>query len=432
LYRKRAMDFFDSIPSGMYVAVRNLIPTSNTTFIDQWKADTATLGSGNSLWHKFHKMGLNQIDSFTANRQFVFVFKKKDSIASEIRQHFASTIDTQISDTFQLAGKDVEGSVTTPWLGPAKTWSNFKWNKKTNEDSAATRTFEIIGKDYFGQEVTLATVYNSKDTSISFIDAFIYPYLKIRMNNSNEKYAKATQLKYWLLTAGMMPEGAVAPNISFQYKDTLLPTDTLKLKVAFKNMSNVAFDSLKLRLTVKDNYGIEQVYNATGASPGFKIAPLAGGDSVLISYNIPAADYSGKNQLFLDVNPDNDQPEQYHFNNVLFRNFWVIAQPCPGTNVYFESGYRGGGYTYQWQVNTGGGYTNITNDAVYSNTGGDSIKLTGAPTSWTGNRYRCVVTSGSNIYYSDEYTLRFGMRWIGTASNAWQNPANWSCGTIRW
>jgi hypothetical protein len=430
-YRKRAMDFFDSIPSGMYVAVRNLIfDGNNTTFIDQWKADTATLGSGNSLWHKFHKMGLHQIDSFTYNRQFVFVFKKKDSVAAEIRQHFAATVNTQISDTFQLAGKDVTGSVTTPWLGPAKTWNNFKWNKKTNEDSAATRSFEIIGKDFFGAEVTLATVYNSKDTSISFIDAATYPYLKIKMNNSDEKYAKATQLKYWLLTAGMMPEGAVAPNISFQYKDTLLPSDTLKLKVAFKNMSNVPFDSLKLKLTVKDNYGIEQVYNANGASPGFKIAPLAGGDSVLISYSIPAVDYSGKNQLFLDVNPDNNQPEQYHFNNVLFRNFWVISQPCPGTNVYFESGYRGVGYTYQWQVNSGGGYANITNGAVYSSTTGDSLKLTAAPTSWTGNKYRCVVTNGSNIYYSDEYTLRFGMRWIGTVSNAWQNPANWSCGSI--
>ncbi len=430
-YRKRAMDFFDSIPSGMYVAVRNLIYDGfNTTFIDQWKADTATLGAGNSLWHKFHKMGLHQIDSFTTNRQFVFVFKKKDSVASEIRQHFSATPNTQISDTFQLAGKDIEGTVTTPWLGPAKTWSNFKWDKKTNEDSAATRSFEIIGKDFFGSEVVLATVYDAKDTSISFIDAVTYPYLKIRMNNSNEKYAKATQLKYWLLTAGMMPEGGVAPNISFQYKDTLLPSDTLKLKVYFKNVSNIAFDSLKLKLTVRDNYGIEQVYNANGASPGYKIAPLAGSDSVLISYSIPAADYSGKNQLFLDVNPDNHQPEQFHFNNVLFRNFWVISQPCPGTNVYFESGYRGGAYAYQWQVNTGTGYTNISNGAVYSNTGGDSLRLTAAPTSFTGNKYRCVITEGSNIYYSDEYTLRFGMRWIGTVSNAWQNPANWSCGII--
>jgi Peptidase family C25/CARDB len=430
VYRKRAMDFFDSIPSGMYVAVRNLIPTSNTTFIDQWKADTATLGSGKSLWHKFHQMGLHQIDSFTTNRQFVFVFKKKDGVATEIRQRIAATVDTQISDTFQLAGKDVEGSITTPWLGPVKSWSNFKWNKKTNEDSVGTRSIDIIGKDYFGGEVVLATVYNSKDTSINFIDAATYPYLRLRMNNSDEKFAKATQLKYWMLTGSMMPEGGVAPNISFQYRDTLLPTDTLKLKVAFKNVSNVAFDSLKLKLTVRDNYGIEQVYNANEASPEFRIAPLAGGDSILISYNIPAADYSGKNQLFLDVNPDNDQPEQFHFNNVLFRNFWVIALPCPGTNVFFESGYRGGAYTYQWQVNTGSGYTNISNGAIYANTSGDSLRLTAPPTNWTGNKYRCVITEGANVYYSDEYTLRFGTRWIGTTSNAWQNPANWSCGIV--
>ena len=29
------------------------------------------------------------------------------------------------------------------------------------------------------------------------------------------------------------------------------------------------------------------------------------------------------NTLFVDVNPNYDQPEQHHFNNFLFRNFYV-------------------------------------------------------------------------------------------------------------
>jgi hypothetical protein len=429
VYRKRAMDFFDSIPSGMYVAVRNLLATGNTTFIDQWKADTATLGSGKSLWHKFHQMGLHQIDSFTTNRQFLFVFKKQGAGAAEIRQRVAATVNEHIVDTFQLAGKDVQGNISTPWLGPVKNWKHFKWDKVGNADSAAARSFDIIGKDNFGNETTLATVYNANDTSINFINAATYPYLKMKLNNADAKYAKATQLKYWYLTADMYPEGAVAPNINFAYRDTLAPADTLKLKVAFKNITNIAFDSLKLRLTIKDNYGNEQVLNATGASATYKLAPLPGTDSVIISYNIPVAGYDGKNQLFLDVNPDGDQPEQYHFNNVLFRNFWVLTQPCPGATVYFNSGYRGS-YTYQWQVNTGSGYTNLSNGPVYQNVNTDSIRLVSPPTNWYGYKYRCFVTDGTNSYYSDEYTLKFGARWNGSVSTDWQHAANWSCGLV--
>lgn len=430
VYRKRAMDFFDSIPSGMYVAVRNLIPTSNASFIDEWKSDTNTLGSGKSLWHKFHQMGLTQIDSFTTNKQFVFVFKKQGNGATEIRQHVASLINEHVTDTFQLAGKDIVGNVTTPWLGPVKAWKNFKWNKVGNADSASTRTFDILGKDVFGNEYTLATVYEARDTAIDYIDATVFPYLRVKMNNEDAKYAQATQLKYWYLTADMYPEGAIAPNINFQYKDTLAPTDTLKLKVAFKNITGIAFDSLKLRLTIKDNYGNEQVLNAEGASDTYKIAPLPGTDSVIISYNVPALGLDGKNELFLDINPDNDQPEQFHYNNVLFRNFWVLTQPCPGSLVYINSGYRGGSYTYQWQVDDGSGFEDITEDAVYQNVNSDSVKLNNPPTSWYGNKYRCFVTDGVNSYYSDVYTLKFAARWTGTVSTDWQNPANWSCGKV--
>jgi hypothetical protein len=429
VYRKRAMDFFDSIPSGMYVAVRPLMASSNTTFINQWMADTATLGSGKSLWHKFKQMGFSQIDSFTSNRQFLFVFKKQGNGATQIRQSVNATVNEHIVDTFQLSGRDILGNVSTPWLGPVKAWKNFKWDKRGAADSVGNRSFDIIGKDMFGNEVTLVTVTKVVDTVIDFIDANTYPYLKLRMNNEDASYAQATQLKYWYLTADMYPEGAVAPNVQFQYRDTLAPTDTLKLKVAFKNITNIAFDSLKLRLTIKDNYGDEQVLNANGASATYRIAPLPGTDSVIISYNIPMARYSGKNALFLDVNPDNDQLEQYHFNNVLFRNFWVVTQPCPGTTISYNSGYRGS-YTYQWQVNTGSGYTNLVNDAVHQNVNGDSVRLVSPPTSWYGAKYRCFVTDGTNSYYSDEYILKFGMRWTGNVNTDWQNAGNWSCGTV--
>ncbi|MEP6675108.1 MAG: C25 family cysteine peptidase [Ferruginibacter sp.] len=427
--RKKGMDFFDSIPLGMYVVVRNLDWYLNTTFINDWKADTATLGSGHSLWHKFHQMGLDMIDSFTTNRQFAFIFKKTSNGASEIRQYVSPSVEVQLVDTAILLGKEITGNMTSALLGPAKSWNRFKWNKRSIDDSTNSRHFELIGQNSSGNDVVLATIYNSTDTSIAFINAATYPYLKIKIYNNDAMHAKPTQVKYWMLTATKPPEGGLSPNRFFVSKDTLTDADTLHFKVSFKNISNVPFDSLKIRLTVTDKNGSNSIYTPAGF-PGSKVAPLAVNDSVILSYNIPAATYGGKNQLMLDVNPDNDQIEKFHFNNVLYQNFWVTAPFCPGSDIYYTSGYRGTGYTYQWQVDNGSGYANISNDAVYSGVGTDSLKLTGAPTSWYGYKYRCVVTQAATIYYSVETLLKFGMRWTGSVSTAWENPANWSCGSL--
>ncbi len=79
-YRQKAMDFLDLVPEGMFIAITNLgNKNNNTSFIDQWKADTMTLGSGNSLYHKLKSVGFTQIDSFYKNLPFLYFFKKGSS-----------------------------------------------------------------------------------------------------------------------------------------------------------------------------------------------------------------------------------------------------------------------------------------------------------------------------------------------------------------
>jgi hypothetical protein len=37
------------------------------------------------------------------------------------------------------------------------------------------------------------------------------------------------------------------------------------------------------------------------------------------------------------------------------------------------------------------------------------------------------VVDGNN---SDTVTIKFGNYWIGAVSTSWEDPANWSCGTV--
>jgi FG-GAP-like repeat/IPT/TIG domain len=111
----------------------------------------------------------------------------------------------------------------------------------------------------------------------------------------------------------------------------------------------------------------------------------------------------------------------------VFRN--RIGEPqlgaaCPGGNITFTSNITGN--SYQWQLKTGTGYTNITNNAFYTGTSTSTLQIQNASSGWYGNTYRCVV-DGSNSY---EYSLLFKNVWTGAASNAWENPANWLCSSV--
>jgi len=64
---------------------------------------------------------------------------------------------------------------------------------------------------------------------------------------------------------------------------------------------------------------------------------------------------------------------------------------CTGTNVAFSVTASGTGIGYQWQINTGAGFANITNGGVYSGATTATLSITGATVALTGYQYRCVV-----------------------------------------
>ena len=100
------------------------------------------------------------------------------------------------------------------------------------------------------------------------------------------------------------------------------------------------------------------------------------------------------------------------------------ANPCVGGNISYTSSLTGA--SYQWQVNNGSGFANITNNATYSGATTVTLQISNAPSSLYGYQYRCNV-SGS---FSTVNTLKFINTWKGTASNLWSNPANWSCNAL--
>ncbi|HXB12580.1 MAG TPA: hypothetical protein VNZ45_11370, partial [Bacteroidia bacterium] len=69
------------------------------------------------------------------------------------------------------------------------------------------------------------------------------------------------------------------------------------------------------------------------------------------------------------------------------------ATICNGENTDFVTKVVGGlNDIYQWQVNTGSGFTNISNGGVYNGATTDSLILTNVPPVMNGYTYRCIIS----------------------------------------
>lgn len=75
----------------------------------------------------------------------------------------------------------------------------------------------------------------------------------------------------------------------------------------------------------------------------------------------------------------------------------VNKQVCAGSATVFSIGAtaatQANPLSYQWQVNTGSGFANLTNAAPYSNVTTANMTITGATTTLNGYNYRCVVSN---------------------------------------
>ncbi len=111
-----------------------------------------------------------------------------------------------------------------------------------------------------------------------------------------------------------------------------------------------------------------------------------------------------------------------------FGNFFIQKPPafgtCPGGNATLASAVTGS--SYQWQVNTGGGFTNIANGTNYSGANTISLQLNTIPGGWYGYQYRCLVDGAAGSIFF----LKFTATWTGAMSTDWNNPANWGCGAV--
>jgi hypothetical protein len=102
----------------------------------------------------------------------------------------------------------------------------------------------------------------------------------------------------------------------------------------------------------------------------------------------------------------------------------ITGQPtsvivCAGANASYTVLATGTGLTYQWQVNSGSGFSNVTNGGVYSGATSATLTITGATAGMNGYNYQCLVSSACSPLTSNTATLT-----VNTAPAITTQPTN--------
>jgi hypothetical protein len=334
--RKLIMDFMDSIPVGAYVAVRSFDFNDYNSYASTWMADTTLNGANNSIYHKLKSAGFALIDSVNSPRSWALIYQKGVS-SFEPKYAVSQGLYDKITVSADVTASNNMGYIISPVFGPAKAWKQLKWKGKSLDAGPGDNpVIAVIGIKKDGGVDTLYKDLNltQQQFDLSAVNAKQYPYLQLQMLNADTAYLTPYQLRYWRLTYDPAPEGAVAPNISFTMKDTVDVAEPQQFKMAFKNVSEVPFtDSIKVKAVVTDHN------NVTHVLPPWKQRPLAlTPDTLIITYPIDTRQLAGNNSMFIEVNPDNDQPEQFHFNNFFYKNFYVRPDTLnPIMDVTFDN-----------------------------------------------------------------------------------------------
>ncbi|MCS6991225.1 MAG: C25 family cysteine peptidase [Chitinophagales bacterium] len=304
--RNDAMIHFmlDTVPDGHYL----LFMTVNDAKIYTW--DSVQIGA-------FNQLGLTQINNIDQPAPYAFFLKKNDP-SYPIYEIAGDTFTDIIDTTFQIVGKWTTGFIESPLIGPAQYWTHLFWKAWQREPENDQMRFEIYGIQADGSEHLLVANLVSFDTSLQWIDANVYPYLRLRLHSTDTTYRTPLQLDFWRVHYQPVPEAALNPALYFSMADSVHQMLPLHLACAVENLTPWPMDSLLVKYVITDALNGAHVHYR-------RYAPLAGFDTLIVRYTFDThcACMEGLNSLFVEVNPDNDQPEQAHFNNIGILNFYV-------------------------------------------------------------------------------------------------------------
>lgn len=335
LERIALMNFIEAeMPDGYYGAMLTITynNTSDAYGASKWALDSVSYGK--NLFEILEAQGAREVRDLAAQSlaspPYAFIFQKNTPSFTAIDTITAVfTAPANIRRNFQT--KWSFGFMESPAIGPVKSWKKLQWSRAEFDDPSDEARLSVWGVRENFPDTLLHTFETTFDTTLAFINSDIFPKLKWRYDLVDTATRTATPLNFVRFLYEGLPEGALHPVAQFNfYADTLQQGDQLSAAVQFKNVSDYGMDSLLVKFRIENEAG-------QGVDYYKRFKPLPVGTAQLLDIQSPTKQFTGRSRLLVDVNPNADQPEMFHFNNVLVKEFYIQRdQRNPLLDVTFD------------------------------------------------------------------------------------------------
>ncbi|WP_157975943.1 C25 family cysteine peptidase [Lewinella sp. IMCC34191] len=334
--RTGLMQFLDEyVQDGQYVFVWSVQRGNEIEYHNSgWQQDSTTFGK--TLYGALEKEGAEQVRLLQSlgSVPYTFMYQKGKGALAE-----AIGTDSQ-AQTYARVGLTESwdrGIYTTPEVGPAQHYTKlrFRFNSETIGEGDST-FFRLLGRDAGNEwrliEENPLPIQDQQAfvVSLADVDPMEFPYLKAEFKVFDDRSHTPSTLQDIYFDYQRPGDVAVSPAVVYSVPDTLLQGEVAKMEIGYENLSPIPMDSMLIELTVLDEFN--QVTRLYKRRP-----PLAGNGQDTVQFSLPTTTINSGLRVQLLLNPEEDQPEEILFNNLLTTSLGVGKDLVdPDLKVYFD------------------------------------------------------------------------------------------------
>jgi len=330
--RNNIVDFLDNVvPENNYVFVLTIQANKFTSYYpEQWAADSIAHPSGRNIFNLLEEQGATSVRSLETigSHPYILAYKKD---AYKLDEALSMNLDSVMFMDLNIAGSWDNGRLLSTNIGPAASWNTLEFLASGQDVDTDEATVNLYGVKSSGSDTLLVENIEEFSTDISDIDAIEYPFLKLEYISTDTANRTAAQLDYWRVFYRPLPEAALNPLAYYEmYNDTLQQGELFRLSMAVENIDDYDMDSLLMKYTIANTSNeLTTKYQ--------KLKPLLKGDTLIANMSISTKDMNGLQTVTIEANPDEDQPERAHFNNIGITSFRVGQERInPVMDVTFD------------------------------------------------------------------------------------------------
>lgn len=312
----------NEVPDGHYM----VIYTPITTRYDWWNSIDSV-----NMYQTFATLGSDSIVPGKPNASFAFFVRKgyPNSVVEDILEPSEPFLRLNAYMQTSLT----QGNETSTLIGPSTGWGNVYWRQNSIDQINNADTTRLVIQPYqwdmtAGPEINLE--FSNNDSLINlqnYVNHVQYPYIRLKAAYKDTTNYTPAQVDSWHVLYSLAPEAAIDGSNGHYFShlnENIYEGQTLSFATDVKNIFDIDMDSLLIKYWIQDNNNVKHFIDYPRKDS------LRVGQTIRDTITFKTTGLAGQNSLWMEVNPYvngslyiKDQPEQYHFNNLLQLPFIV-------------------------------------------------------------------------------------------------------------